>query len=76
MKDVVGYEVLLFQQFQQEQDGIAIFHSTSLEECKTFAKKERKQFKTFVENGFPVESLPEFVVVAYYSDQSSECLED
>lgn len=76
MKDVVGYEVVLFQQFQQEQDGIAIFHSTSLEECKTFAKKERKQFKTFVENGFPVESLPEFVVVVYYSDQSSEVLED
>lgn len=41
-----------------------------------FTKKERKQFKTFVENGFPVESLPEFVVVAYYADQSSECLED
>lgn len=70
--EVVGYEVVLFQ---QEQGGIAIFHSTSLEECKTFAKKERKQFKTFVENGFPVESLPEFVVVAYYSDQSSEVLE-
>lgn len=73
MKNVVGYEVVLFQ---QEQCGIAIFHSTSLEECKTFAKKERKQFKAFVENGFPVESLPEFVVVAYYSDQSSEVLED
>lgn len=40
MNDVVGYEVILFQ---KEQDGIAIFHSTSLEECKTFAKKERKQ---------------------------------
>jgi len=73
MKNVVGYEVVLFQ---QEQDGIAIFHSKSLEECKTFANKERKQFKTFVENGFPVELLPEFVVVAYYSDQSSEVLED
>ena len=72
MKNVVGYEVVLFQ---AEQDGIAIFHSTSLEECKTFAKKEREQFNTFVENGFPVESLPEFVVVAYYSDQSSEVLE-
>jgi len=73
MNDVVGYEVVLFQ---PEQDGIAIFHSTSLEECKDFATKEREQFNTFVENGFPVESLPEFVVVAYYSDQSSECLED
>lgn len=70
--EVVGYEVVLFQ---AEQDGIAIFHSTSLEECKTFANKERKQFKSFVEKGFPVESLPEFVVVAYYSDQSSEVLE-
>jgi len=69
--EVVGYEVVLFQ---QELSGIAIFHSTSLEECKTFANKERKQFNTFVENGFPVESLPDFVVVAYYSDQSSECL--
>lgn len=73
MNEVVGYEVILFQ---AEQDGIAIFYSTSLEECKTFAKKEREQFKSFVENGFPVESLPEFVVVAYYSDQSSECLGD
>ena len=72
MNEVVDYEVVLFQ---QEQDGIAIFHSTSLEECKTFANKERKQFKTFVENGFPVESLPEFVVVVYYSDQNSEVLE-
>lgn len=72
MKNVVGYEIVLFQ---AEQDGIAIFHSTSLEECKAFANKEREQFKGFVENGFPVESLPEFVVVAYYSDQSSECLE-
>lgn len=73
MNNVVGYEVVLFQ---QGQDGMAIFHSKSLEECKTFAKKERKQFDTFVENGFPVESLPEFVVVAYYADQSSECLGD
>lgn len=73
MNNVVGYEVILFQ---PEQDGVSIFHSTSLEECKTFAKKERKQFKGFVENGFPVESLPEFVVVVYYSDQSSEVLED
>lgn len=72
MNDIVGYEVILFQ---QEQDGIAIFYSTSLEECRAFAKKERKQFKSFVENGFPVESLPEFVVLAYYSDQSSEVLE-
>lgn len=72
MSEVVGYEVVLFQ---PEQDGIAIFYSTSLEECKTFAKKERKQFKGFVESGFPVESLPEFVIVAYYSDQSSEVLE-
>lgn len=72
MNDIVCYEVVLFQ---QEQDGIAIFHSKDLEECKTFAKKEREQFKTFVENGFPVESLPEFVVVTYYADQSSECLE-
>jgi len=73
MNDVVGYEVVLFQ---PEQDGVAIFNSTRLEECKTFAKKEREQFNTFVQNGFPVESLPEFVVVVYYSDQSSECLED
>lgn len=73
MNDIVGYEVVLFQ---GEEDGIAIFRSEDLEECKTFAKKERKQFKTFVENGFPVESLPEFVVVAYYADQSSECLGD
>lgn len=72
MISVVGYEVVLFQ---QDQDGVAIFHSTNLEECKTFARKERNQFNTFVENGFPVESLPEFVVVAYYNDQSSECLE-
>ena len=73
MNDVVGYEVVLFQ---PEQDGVAIFNSISLKECKTFAKKEREQFNTFVQNGFPVESLPEFVVVVYYSDQSSECLED
>lgn len=73
MVNLLGYGVVLFQ---PEQDGIAIFHSTSLGECKTFAKKERKQFKSFVENGFPVESLPEFVVVAYYSDQSSEVLEE
>lgn len=73
MKNVVGYEVVLFQ---GEQDGAAIFHSTNLEDCKVFANKERKQFETFVENGFPVESLPEFVVVAYYNDQSSEYLED
>lgn len=72
MNDVVGYEVVLFQ---HEEDGIAIFRSKDLEECKTFVKKEREQFKTFVENGFPVESLPEFVVVTYYTDQSSECLE-
>ena len=73
MNKVVGYEVVLFQ---GEQEGVAIFHSTHLEDCKVFANKERKQFDTFVENGFPVESLPEFVVVAYYDDQSSECLED
>jgi hypothetical protein len=72
MNDVVIYEVVLFQ---SEQDGIAIFRSKDLEECKAFAKKEREQFKGFVEDGFPVESLPEFVVVAYYSDQNAECLD-
>lgn len=71
--EVVGYEVVLFQ---KEQEGTAIFESKDLAQCKSFAKKEREQFKTFVQNGFPADMLPEFVVVAYYSDQSTECLED
>lgn len=72
MNDIITYEVVLFQ---QEHDGIAIFETQDLQEAKDFAKKEREQFKTFVKNGFPVESLPEFVVVVYYADQSSECLD-
>ena len=71
MSAIIGYEVVMFQ---GEADGVSIFSSSDVKECKTFANKERKQFDSFVENGFPVESLPEFVVVAYYSDQSSEVL--
>lgn len=70
--EVVGYEVVLFQ---KEQEGVAIFESKDLQKCKNFTDKERKQFNTFVQNGFPVEMLPEFVIVVYYSDQSTECLE-
>lgn len=73
MSDIIGYEVVMFQ---GENDGVSIFSSSDLKECKTFAKKERAQFETFVQNGFPVESLPEFLVVAYHTDQSSSFVED
>lgn len=73
MNDIIGYEVVMFQ---GEDDGVCIFHSVDLNECKEFANKERKQFKTFVENGFPVEALPEFTVVAYHADQSASFVED
>jgi len=73
MSDIIGYEVVMFQ---GEDDGISIFGSSDLKECKAFANKEREQFKTFVENGFPVEALPEFLVVAYHADQSTSFVED
>lgn len=73
MSDIIGYEVVMFQ---SEDDGVSIFAGSDLNECKTFAEKEREQFKTFVENGFPVEALPEFVVVAYHKDQSTSFVED
>ena len=73
MSDIIGYEVVMFQ---GEEDGVSIFGSSDLNECKAFAKKERKQFKTFVENGFPVEALPEFLVVAYHVDQSTSFVDE
>jgi hypothetical protein len=73
MSDIIGYEVVMFQ---GEEDGVSIFGSSDVKECKTFAKKGRKQFKTFVENGFPVESLPEFAIIAYHTDQITSFVED
>lgn len=73
MSDIIGYEVVMFQ---GESDGVSIFASSDLNECKSFAKKEREQFKTFVENGFPIEALPEFAVVVYHMDQRTSFVEE
>lgn len=74
MSDVWCYEVVMFQ--GKESDGHCIFRSNSLADCKAFAKQETESFNGFIANGFPKESVPEFVVVVYYADQSSEILED
>lgn len=74
MSDVWCYEVVMFQ--GKDSDGHCIFRGDSLEECKAFAKQETESFKGFIANGFPQGSAPEFAVVVYYADQSSEILED
>ena len=73
MSDIVDYEVVMFQ---GEDDGVCIFHSVDLNECRKFAKEQESQFKEFIQKGFPVESLPEFLVVAYHADQSTSFVED
>lgn len=74
MSDVWCYEVVMFQ--GNDSEGHSVFRSDSLADCKAFAKYEAESFKGFIANGFPKESAPEFMVVVYYVDQSSEILED